>query len=402
MKVLIVLSHLYMGGFSKSLINFLHCIQRYPELKIALLMLENCPTSLESQIPDGVEVVHMDLQYADGWKGKLSLEYQHYKYFFFEMLYGRIKKSPIPTLYVREYAQAKLRDRAHRVINDFSFLMDYDCVISWEECFCNYVMVDHMPAKHKIGYIHPNYLEGGFSAQIDRPYLKKMDRIVTISESCESTLKSVFPEFADKIVCIPNRLNRAYYQRMAAEYEPNLPHDTLNFLTVARALDSHKAVFRMVPLLKRLRTDGLAVRWYFIGDGADMKELKRRIKETNLEDFLICLGEMDNPCPYIAKADLYVQQSYAEGRPVSVDEAIILATPALITDYSSAYEQVENGVTGWVVNNDEGAIYRQLKMLVEHPEMLQRAQEKLSQRSNEAFEDCTPMMNMLREVCGEE
>ena len=401
MKVLLVISHLYMGGFSKSLINFLHCMEQYPEAEITLLMLENQKTSLESQLPQGIEILRMELRYAENKQDKLFLEYHHYKYVFYEMLYKYIKRAPLPNKYVREYAQAKEWCRACRVLNDFSFASEYDCVVSWEEGFCNYVLGNQIPAKKKIGYIHPNYLEAGFSVRIDRNCLKNMDRIVTISDSCEATLKNVFPMYRDKIVCIPNRLHAKHYQSLAQTFDPCLPKDNLNLVTAARALDYHKAIYRMVPLLKRLKEGGLHTKWFFIGDGPDLPELKRRIKEADLEDSLICLGEMDNPCPYIANADLYVQQSYAEGRPVSVDEATVLKTPSLITNYSSAYEQVEDGVTGWVVENNEDAIYLKLKLLLEKPELLRRAKDELEQRSNAAFEDCTPMMNLLYELCSE-
>ena len=401
MKLLIVISHLYMGGFSKSLINFLHCMKAHSEVEITLLMLENCPTTLERQLPEQVQILRMDLQYSDTTRGKLALEYHHYKYVFFEMLYKHIKKVPFPNRYVREFAQAKIRDRAQRVTNDFSFAAAYDCVISWEEDFCNYILATKIPVHHKIGFIHPNYRDAGFAKQIDRPFYKKLDRLVVVSEECAQTLKKEFPEMKDKIVCIPNRLSLSYYIVLAREYAPSYDAESLNLLTVAGVTDRVKATFRVVPLVKRLRASDIPVKWYLIGDGPDMAELKRRIYEAGLENSIICLGAMDNPCPYLANADLYVQQSHYEGRPVSVDEAIILNTPALLTNYSSAKEQVEPGVTGWIVEDDEEAIYQQLKILLEHPDMLRQAREALKQRSNESFEDCTPMLNMLREVCGE-
>ena len=398
MNVLIVISHLYMGGFSKSLINFLHCMQAYPNYDFTLLMLENQPTSLEDQLPVGIKIIRMDLEYKDSAKEKLRLEYYHYKYVFFELFNKHILKQSIPVRYVREYAMAKNAYRASRVVSDFSFTKEYDAVISWEEGFCNYVLAEKIPAGYKVGYIHPDYIEAEFAKHIDRRSLRKLDKIITISPSCYDTLRKVFPEYMEKIVCIPNRLNVQYYRDLAKQYVPRCDSNSVNLLTVARAQDSHKSIFRIVDLCNRLRKNDLHIKWYYIGDGPDFTELKQRITKSGLEDTIICLGALDNPCPYIEKADLYVQQSHYEGRPVSVDEALILHTPCLLTNYNSAKEQVENGVTGWITEDDEDALFEQLRTLLEHPELLKEARKKLSQRKFSSFEDCSAMIEMLNSL----
>lgn len=398
MKLLIVISHLYMGGFSKSLINFLHCMQAYQNYDLTLLMLENQPTSLEDQLPVGIKIIRMDLEYKDSAKEKLRLEYYHYKYVFFELFNKHILKQSIPVRFVREYVMAKNAHRAERVISDFSFAKEFDAVISWEEGFCNYVLAEKIPADSKIGYIHPDYLEADFAKHIDRRFLKKIDRIVAISPNCYDTLQKVFPEYMEKLVCIPNRLDVQYYHDLAKQYEPKYNPLSINLLTVARAHDATKSIFRMVNLCNRFHKIGLHVKWYYIGEGPDFAELKLRIEESKLEDTIICLGALDNPCPYIEKADLYVQQSHYEGRPVSVDEAIILHTPCLLTNYNSAKEQVENGVTGWITEDDEDALFEQLRTLLEHPELLKEARKKLSQRKFSSFEDCSAMIEMLNSL----
>ena len=44
--------------------------------------------------------------------------------------------------------------------------------------------------------------------------------------------------------------------------------------------------------------------------------------------------------------DLYVQPSRYEGKAVTVTEAKILAKPILITNYSTAESQIEDGIDG--------------------------------------------------------
>lgn len=402
MNILIIISKFYIGGFSSSLLNFLHCMEKYQDIQITLLMLENEASNLEKEIPGFVNVIKLDeLKYKKWNKSNINLFIANYKYVFFECIYKYFMKQPIPQKFVREFAQVKQSNKAKKLCNDFSFVDSYDVVVSWEEEFCNYVMVNHMSAKHKIGYIHPNYTEANFCKRVDNKYLKKMDRIVTISESCCSTLKAVFPQYSQKIICIPNRINHQYYFALANSEDPHMSQSEICCLTVARIVDYHKAVFRIVSLTKKLKDNGKIIKWYVIGDGQDLDEMRKRIKKDGLEDNVICLGAMNNPYPYMKRADLYIQQSHYEGRPVSVDESLILGVPALITNYSSAHEQINEDITGWIVDDDEEAIYMKLEELVDNPKKIEKAKKELKIRCNAEMEDCSAMISMLKNVIAE-
>ena len=61
-------------------------------------------------------------------------------------------------------------------------------------------------------------------------------------------------------------------------------------------------------------------------------------------------------------------------------EAKIVGCPVLATDVSGIREQLTHGETGWIVANDEAALYEGLKYLLSNPEIC----EKL--RSSEGME----------------
>lgn len=401
-KILIMISGFYIGGFTKSLINFLNCIAKYPDISVSVLSLSPENAKIEKDIPNNILVNHInDIQLKSFDLSIVKLKLFKIKYLILEMYYKYIKKINIPNFVVREYAQAKLSCKSHCVKNDFSFVSNYDLVISWTEGYCNYVLVNKTKARKKVGFVHPNYLEAGLSKKIDRRYFMRLDRIVTISSSCCDTLKEVFPEFNNKILCIPNTLYKKYYDKLSDEYEPVLDKNTINILTVNRIDETSKAVFRIVKLMNRLKKDGITAKWYIIGDGDDLPELIKRIKESDLSQNIICVGALNNPYPYMKASDLYIQQSYYEGRPVSVDEAMLLGTPALITNYSSAHEQVTDGVDGWIAENDELKIYEKLKDLLSHPEKIAMARENLKKKDYSKYEDCSAMINMINELTEE-
>lgn len=385
---------MYTGGFSKSLINFLLCAQSHKEVSFDILFLDDEIMELEKDLPNNVDIIRVKNElYRVNFLNRLKLFYHKCKYVFFEKFYRIIYKSNIDAKYVTEYAQFKNLIRAKSLVYDFNFTRDYDSVISWQECYCNYVLSEVIPPNYKIGFIHPNYLEAHFNKNIDKISLKKLDKIVTISKSCFYTLCEVFPEFSEKIVYIPNRLNYLNLENKSNEYNPDIDNSFFNILTVARVVDHDKAVFRIVDLSEKLHKNGFNFKWYVIGNGSDFDEMKRRIAEKGLTERVVSLGENLNPCPYMANVDLFVMQSHREGRPVAVDEALLLGTPVLITEYSSAHEQVTEGETGWIVKDDFDSIYNKLSDILTNKAIIDEVKSKVNNINKHAYEDCSLLIN---------
>ena len=258
-KVLIVLTKLYMGGFSKSLINFLLCVEGRKDVSFSLLFLDDEKMELEKDIPNGVEIIRVhDPVFNTDFVDKAKLIYHKCKYVFWEKWYALFFRKEIPSKYVTEYAQTKNLIKARSLEYNFSFTKEFDTIISWEEGYCNYVLTESFPENKKFGFIHPNYKEAHFSKRVDYSSLKKLDRIITISQSCHDTLCELFPHFTDKISYIPNRLNYHNLCSQANEYEPEIDKGCFSILTVARIVDHDKAVFRIVRLARELKSSGLS------------------------------------------------------------------------------------------------------------------------------------------------
>ena len=58
------------------------------------------------------------------------------------------------------------------------------------------------------------------------------------------------------------------------------------------------------------------------------------------------IGLRENPIPYMAKADALLLPSRNEGKPMVVTESFIMGLVPIVTEYSSANEQIENGFDG--------------------------------------------------------
>ena len=82
------------------------------------------------------------------------------------------------------------------------------------------------------------------------------------------------------------------------------------------------------------------------------------------------LGQQNNPFPYEVKCDVFFLPSRFEGKPISVTEAQILGVVPIVTDYSSAKEQISHMQDGIILDNNEEAIYYGVKNVLCNPNII--------------------------------
>lgn len=92
-------------------------------------------------------------------------------------------------------------------------------------------------------------------------------------------------------------------------------------------LTKNKGFDRLLAVVRRLREDGMPVHLYLLGEGPMRTELERYIAENALENSVTLLGYQTNPYKYVAKCDLFVCSSFAEGFSTAATEALIVGTP---------------------------------------------------------------------------
>ena len=229
-------------------------------------------------------------------------------------------------------------------------------------------------AVKKSAWIHTDYA----TMQIDRNSELKMwrcyDTIVSISKSVTDNFLKTFPELREKITEIGNILPRKSMARQAAEkiIEPQFEAcDSIRLLSIGRFCQAKN--FDNVPVIcKKLRDEGLDIVWFLIGFGIDEELIFDKIKEQRMEKYVVVLGKKENPYPYIANCDLYVQPSRYEGKCVSVIEAQTLNKPVVITNYSTASSQLEDGKDGVIVPLSVDECARELAKVIRDKSIQQK------------------------------
>lgn len=222
--------------------------------------------------------------------------------------------------------------------------VEYDIAISylWPHHFTAF----NVNAKTKIAWIHTDYSIIDIDIEDDLKIWEKFDYIVSISDACTAAFLSTHPSLKSKIIVVENLTSPDYVRKMASEPPTQPLIEGFNLVSVGRLCDP-KAFDRAVDVLAELHKRGYTnINWYIVGEGGDRDLIESQIKQHSLEDSFVLLGSTTNPYPYMNAADIYVQPSRYEGKAVTVDEALILAKPVIITNYPTASSQINDGING--------------------------------------------------------
>lgn len=223
----------------------------------------------------------------------------------------------------------------------------------------------------KIAWIHNdiNLVFGKtLKSKIKKIYNKKIyskyQRLVFVSKHNLQKFEECYKLNVPKEV-VHNYLNKQNVIEKAKESVQDFQNEnTINFLTVAR-LVNQKAIGRLINVHEKLIKNGYNHKFYVVGDGPLRNELEQKIKDLNLGQTFILLGQKENPYPYIKQADYFCLLSYYEGLPMVLLEAKQLNKYIIITDTASreALEGYENKL---IVENSENGIYEGLKNVIEN------------------------------------
>lgn len=367
--LLFAIHYLELGGAERSLIGLLEALD-YSRVDVDLFVF-NHRGELMKMIPPQVHVLPEIPEYAqierplkavfrDGyWRivlARIKAKWQFARY----ARRNRPKDGSAIFSYVMKNVLPLLPPISPETENDLavSFLTPHDIVLK------------KVRAKKKVAWIHTDYSQIDINQALELPVWSAYDKIVSISPDVMRAFLEVFPSLEHKIVEIPNVLSPKLVRQRAEsisheEIMKEMPSEIggINLLSVGR-FSAAKNYDNVPDICRRLLNNGLSVRWYIIGYGGDEALIRRKIKETGMEEMVSLLGKKENPYPFIKACDIYVQPSRYEGNAVTVREAQILGKPVVVTDYPTAHGQVRDGLDGIIVPMDNEGCAKGIAALV--------------------------------------
>lgn len=240
----------------------------------------------------------------------------------------------------------------------------YDEALDFSGLFRRYVL-QCVDAKKKYTWIHSDYNVFGYDRAIDYELLRQFDNVYCVSDTCKVIFDDVFPALSNISEVKLNIVDMALIQSQLKGKSFDDSYNGVRLLDVTR-IDPNKGLDIAVKVCSKLKQQGINFRWYILGNDplGYRKELEKLILQYDVADCFILLGFTSNPYPYMNDADIIVHFSRFEGRSVSIDEALALHKPILLTNYPTAKDQITNGVNGWICEFDENELCEKLVQMI--------------------------------------
>ncbi|PGM85815.1 glycosyl transferase [Bacillus cereus] len=371
--VLFVINNLNCGGAEKSLISLLNTMD-YSRYNVDLFLFKHEGLFL-NKIPKQVNVLEEPLEYQ---LFDMPIKAAIMKCLRQGRLDITLSRVCAGYIFKSEKNKARCEQRVWRYLSKSlqNISKKYDVAIGYLEKNPVYFCIDKVNANKKIGFIHTDYDKLGMDPNIDRGYFRSLDHIVTVSEECANVLKQRFSIYNDKIGVIHNIVSPSTINKMSQE-KVDLERKGVKLVSVGRL--SHEKGFDLaIEACKNLVGDGYEIKWYIIGEGEGRGKLEKMIEENHLQDHFLLLGLKENPYPYIREADIYVQPSRFEGKSIAIDEAKILHKPIVVTNFSTAKDQIKNEENGLIIDMDAHSLSEGIKKLIHNEELRNKLIKNLS------------------------
>lgn len=354
-NVLFIMPSLTAGGGQKSLINLLHEID-YECFHVDLFLF-NHEGLFMNEVPPEVQIIPLQ----DNYKRFASRLHKSISSFLARGNYSLAYMRLIYSMNNRRRANSAIKEQKGWAYLSHSIQQlnkKYDVAIGFLEKSPIYFCVDKVDADVKIGWIHNDYDKLEADPNFDKTYFEQLNHIVTVSGECERALHQVFPNHKDKVRVIHNIVSPKAINNLANDHsECHSPQEegVIHILSIGR-LHAQKNFKLAILSCKELVKRGYNICWRIIGEGEERKELAECIQKNGLENHFKLIGLRSNPYPYIKQSDIYVQTSKFEGKSIAIDEAKILSKPIVVTNFSTASDQIQDGINGLIVEMNAGAV----------------------------------------------
>lgn len=280
----------------------------------------------------------------------------------------------------------------------------YDIVISYlEGPSARIISGCEDPSVKKISWIHIEQKTSKNAARSFRSVKEALDCYnrfdlhIGVSETVKQDFLSVLPITVPMIVLYNTNESAQILTASQESVEDGLfSKETINIVGVGKLLPT-KGFDRLCRIIKKLRDEKYPVHLYLLGEGSLRDELEQYSTENHLEDAVTFLGYQTNPYKYVAKSDMFVCASHAEGFSTAATEALIVGTPVLTTFVSGMREMLgENNEYGIITDNNENALYKGIKRLLDDPALMEHYKEKAIERGKSFSTEST--VNAVEEM----
>ena len=177
---------------------------------------------------------------------------------------------------------------------------------------------------------------------------KKSDQIVAVSSGVRADLIASLNLNPSKVIVIYNGiLTKAH--RAGNSQLPNhqwYSMENICIITSIGRLSPEKGIYELVCAFKKAVEVNKNLRLIIIGEGEEKQKIDKYINDHCLKDYVQILEFRDDYYSYLDHSDIYVLNSYFEGMPSILVEAVSTNAKIISTDCKHGPNELLEGVEG--------------------------------------------------------
>lgn len=189
--------------------------------------------------------------------------------------------------------------------------------------------------------------------------LKKVAKIIAISNDNKKLLSKLYPQQKSKIVVIKNSIDITWWQSQLLRFTQedrkrikeeifNTQENTLIVITVAE-LHERKGLKYLIEAIPEITRKYPNIKFIFVGDGPNRENLEKLATKLKVENYVTFLGRQKEIPQLLKSADIFALPSRREAFGFVNLEAMITALPIVASKVGGIPEIVVDGKTGILV-----------------------------------------------------
>lgn len=350
-RLLIHNGNISIGGQEKMLMEFLNILDS-KKYEILLLIEENNGKRNDyiDRIPRWVDYKFLT---TEEFMNKIE-KYQGSKNFLEKLYYSHLLKLK------KKISLKELK----KYLNFSDIIIDYDMGLLRNLHKIN------LQNKKIIGWSHAGSGELLRKKQ-KRENVNKYDCIVTINETMKNGYLKNYNN--KEVVKIYNFLDFDLIEKKAEE---KLEKDYGKYIISVGSLTENKNHKLLINAFKILKDKyKVSEKLLIAGEGKERENLEKQIRELNLENDVLLLGQKENPYKYIKNSELYVISSKDESFSLTLVEAMFLKKLVISVKSNGPIEILKNNKYGVLVENNADEMAEKINYYLENKDERKKYEE---------------------------
>lgn len=216
--------------------------------------------------------------------------------------------------------------------------------------------------------------------------LKKVSKIIAISDENKKILRKLYPSHSKKIQIIKNGIDTVWWQSQLLRFSDEdrrkikeelfeARENTLIVICIAE-LHERKGQKYLIEAVPEVIAKFQNVKFVFVGEGPARKDLEKLTKRLKIGNHVVFTGRQKGIPGLLKSSDIFVLPSRREAFGLVNLEAMLTPLPVVATRVGGIPEIVVNGKTGILVEAESAeALAQALIKLIRNPKLREKMAE---------------------------